>query len=103
MTGGATEFAPRRPLRLFPRPEAVDAVAPVPDAPPLLFRWRRHLHRIARAEGPERLAAEWWRTRHADRDYYCVEDEAGRRFWLYRQGRYGEAEPPRWFLHGVFP
>ncbi len=93
----------RRPLRLLGRPEPVQAVAPVPDAPPLLFRWRRRTHRIRRAEGPERLAAEWWRAERADRDYYCVEDEAGRRFWLFRQGLWGEGEPPRWFLHGIFP
>ncbi len=95
--------AARRPLRLLLRPEAVEAVAPLPDGPPLLFRWRRHSYRIRRAEGPERLAAEWWRQNAPDRDYYCVEDEAGRRFWLFRQGFYGEGEGPRWFLHGVFP
>ncbi len=93
----------RRPLCLLSRPEAVEAVAPVPDGPPLLFRWRRHSHRIRRAEGPERLSAEWWRQNAPDRDYYCVEDEAGRRFWLFRQGLYGEGGQPRWFLHGVFP
>lgn len=92
----------RRPLRLF-SPEAVEAMAPVPDAPPLLFRWRRRTHRIRRAEGPERLSAEWWRVQRPDRDYYCVEDEAGRRFWLYREGFFGEGDGPRWFLHGVFP
>jgi protein ImuB len=92
----------RRPVRLLARPEAVDAVAPVPDAPPLLFRWRRRIHRIRHAEGPERLAAEWWRNDQPDRDYYWVEDEAGRRFWLYREGLYGGALPPRWFLHGIF-
>ncbi len=93
----------RRPLRLLTRPEAVEAVAPLPDAPPLLFRWRRRIHRITRAEGPERLAGEWWRETEPDRDYYCVEDEAGCRFWLYREGAYGGEAVPRWFLHGVFP
>lgn len=93
----------RRPLRLFERPESVDAVAPLPDAPPLMFRWRRQIHRITHAEGPERLSAEWWRRRQADRDYYRVEDEAGRRFWLYRDDGVNGAGPPRWFLHGIFP
>jgi protein ImuB len=92
----------RRPLRLFVRPEAIEAMAPVPDSPPLLFRWRRTTHRIRRADGPERLAAEWWRESTADRDYYCVEDDAGCRFWLFRQGRYGADPPPRWFVHGIF-
>lgn len=93
-----------RPLRLLAHPETVEAVAPLPDAPPLLFRWRQCIHRIAHAEGPERLSAEWWRDSQPDRDYYRVEDEAGRRFWLYREGAYtaGEA-PPRWYLHGIFP
>ncbi len=93
----------RRPVRLFARPEPVEAMAPVPDAPPLLFRWRRRTHRVARAEGPERLSAEWWRQDAQDRDYYCVEDEAGRRFWLFREGLYGGAAAPRWFIHGLFP
>ena len=112
-----------RPLRLLPRPEPVDAVAEVPDGPPVLFRWRRVVHRVARAEGPERIAPEWWRKETpqdaATRDYYRIEDVAGRRFWLYRQGLYlpqgrgggkggFETRPstpearPRWYLHGIF-
>jgi protein ImuB len=99
-----------RPPRLLPRPEPVAAIAPVPDDPPMLFRWRRHSHRIVRAEGPERLAPEWWRRPsalgHDTRDYYRVEDADGRRFWLYREGLYdrdgGNSEPPRWYLHGFF-
>jgi len=96
---------PPRPLRLLPRPEPIEAVAPVPDDPPVLFRWRRLAHRLRRADGPERIAGEWWR-RGGDgfelRDYYRVEDEAGRRFWLYRAGLYRPTAPPRWFLHGIF-
>jgi protein ImuB len=94
--------AQRRPVRLLPQPEPIEAVAPVPDDPPLLFRWRRVPHRVARADGPERIAGEWWRGPAATRDYYCVEDEAGRRFWLYRDGLYRPDQRPRWFLHGVF-
>lgn len=101
--GGESAPEGRRPLRLFIRPEAVEAVAPLPDAPPLLFRWRRRIHRVAHAEGPERLSAEWWREGGLDRDYYCVEDVAGCRFWLYREGAYGGETIPRWFLHGIFP
>ena len=87
-----------RPLRLLSRPDPVEAVAPLPDGPPLLFRHGGRLHRLRRSEGPERLAGEWWRGDGApDRDYYVVEDEEGRRFWLCRQG-----VPGRWFLHGIF-
>jgi protein ImuB len=97
--------AARRPIRLLPRPEPIAAVAPVPDDPPILFRWRRLAHRVRRADGPERIAGEWWRgggEREAVRDYYGVEDEEGRRFWLFRAGLYRPEIPPRWFLHGLF-
>jgi protein ImuB len=98
-----------RPLRLLPRPEPIEAVAMVPDAPPVQFRWRGRAHRVARAAGPERLAAEWWRAPNAEtydpddwRDYYRVEDAAGARFWLYRHGPYGPGGTARWYLHGMF-
>ncbi|WP_244519971.1 MULTISPECIES: DNA polymerase Y family protein [unclassified Ensifer] len=93
-----------RPQRLFQSPEPVEAVAEVPEGPPRSFRWRRSLHRIARAEGPERIAAEWWVDGEtaAERDYFRVEDERGRRFWLFREGHYGGPTQPRWFMHGVF-
>jgi protein ImuB len=96
--------APVRPLRLFERPEPIDAVAEVPDGPPVRFRWRRALHQVVRAEGPERIAPAWWSAGpKPTRDYYRVEDEAGQRFWLYREGLYAlEAAYPRWFLHGLF-
>jgi protein ImuB len=98
-----------RPLRLLGRPEAVESVlAAAPDDPPRLFRWRGALHRVRLAEGPERIAAEWWRAPFETagllpaRDYYRVEDEAGARFWLFRAGPYGGEAPPRWWLHGLF-
>lgn len=94
-----------RPFRLFERAEPAEVVASVPDGPPVLFIWRRVTHKIIRATGPERIAPEWWRAGAegvAVRDYYAVEDEAGRRFWLYRAGAYDAAEPPRWYVHGVF-
>ena len=49
-----------RPVRLFERPELIEAVAQVPDGPPISFRWRHIRHQIAHAEGPERIALEWW-------------------------------------------
>lgn len=92
-----------RPLRLFARPEPVETIAEIPEGPPLRFRWRRALYEVARAEGPERIAAEWWREDGLTRDYYRVEDSAGHRFWLFREGLYDrETAAPRWFLHGLF-
>jgi protein ImuB len=99
-----------RPTRLFRRPEPVEAVmALTPDDPPTQFRWRGQLHRVRRAEGPERIGEEWWKGAIEDvrighiRDYYRVEDEAGARFWLFRAGLYGEPDtPPKWWMHGLF-
>ena len=97
-----------RPLRLFRRPEPIEVVAPVPDDPPILFRWRGLTHRVRLAEGPERLAREWWRSPFEDadparlRDYYRVEDEAGARFWLFRAGLYSAQASATWWLHGLF-
>lgn len=96
---------PTRPLSLFDPPQPVDAMAAVPDGPPRQFRWRRVLHTIVRAEGPERIAPEWsCRTGSTlTRDYYRVEDREGRRFWLFREGLYGRDEgEPRWYVHGLF-
>jgi len=92
----------RRPVRLFSRPEPVEAMAPVPDSPPVMFRWRNRAHRVVRADSAERIADEWWRRIAPERDYYVVEDEVGRRFWLFREGLYGAEPPPRWYVHGVF-
>ncbi len=95
--------APRRPLRLFAKPEPIEAVAEIPDGPPLRFRWRRVLHDVVLAEGPERIAMEWWKREAPTRDYFRVEDREGRRFWLYRVGIYGrETAHSDWFVHGVF-
>jgi protein ImuB len=94
---------PRRPIRLLERPEEVSAIASVPDGPPIRFRWRQCLHDVAHAEGPERIAMEWWRSAGLTRDYFRVETGEGQRFWLYRDGLYDQAGlAPRWYLHGVF-
>ena len=103
---------PLRPLRLFERPEQIKVIAQVPDGPPARFVWRRATHAVVRAEGPERVAMEWWRPEGEmlTRDYFRVEDEAGLRFWLYRDGLYdreieqeeGKAVQPNWFMHGLF-
>ena len=103
---------PLRPLRLFERPEQIKVIAQVPDGPPARFVWRRATHAVIRAEGPERVAMEWWRAEGTmlTRDYFRVEDETGLRFWLYRDGLYdreihqeeGRAVQPNWFMHGLF-
>ncbi len=99
-------LCPSRPLRLFGRPEPIEAIAEVPDGPPVRFRWRRVLHQVAHAEGPERIAMEWWRDQNGralTRDYFRVESREGVRIWVYREGLYGrELNEPRWFLHGLF-
>jgi protein ImuB len=100
-----SEEAPRRPLRLLAKPEPVDVIASVPSGPPRRFTWRNAQHRVVQAEGPERIAMEWWRhvAPQMTRDYFRVEDESGNRFWLYRDGLYGRETPEaRWFLQGVF-
>ena len=106
-----TDPSAPRPIRLLRTPEPVEVTAPVPDDPPILFHWRRRLHRVRAAAGPERIAAEWWRqSPPADvsetdriRDYYRVEDTDGARFWLFRTGLHGSSRTPRWYLHGLFP
>jgi protein ImuB len=97
---------PARPLRLFARPEPIETVAEVPDGSPSRFHWRQVSHEVAAAEGPERIAMEWWRDgpgRALTRDYFHVESKQGMRVWLYREGLYGRETPqPRWFVHGLF-
>jgi protein ImuB len=107
---------PLRPLRLFEKPEEIHhTMAAVPDGPPQRFRWRRALFEVARAEGPERIAMEWWRSvgesrsdnnktnQKPIRDYFRVETSEGQRFWLYRDGLYDQSGlAPRWYLHGIF-
>lgn len=100
-----------RPLHLFDPPQPVEVTMVDPAGPPHEFRWRRRLHPVARVEGPERIAAEWWTRLGGEqpgkggptRDYFRVEDVRGRRFWLFRHGLTGvEKADPRWFLHGLF-
>jgi protein ImuB len=114
-------LAPTRPIRMLARPELVEAIAEVPDGPPVRFRWRYVLHEVAHAEGPERIAMEWWRDRSGlvlMRDYFRVESHEGLRVWIFRawpkpltqEGE--EREGPKqefvrrrtigWFVHGVF-
>jgi len=92
-----------RPPRLLLRPEPIEAIATVPDGPPVRFRWRRALHEIVAAHGPERIEGEWWSEDGGPaRDYFRVEDRMGCRFWLFRAGLYRLTATPSWFLHGMF-
>ena len=113
--------AATRPLFMLCAPEPIEVIAEIPEGAPYRFRWRRVLHEVTAAHGPERISPEWWAdfmgegTPHhmahhmaqhnqKTRDYYRVEDRQGHRFWLYRDGLYDrETDTPRWFMHGVFP
>lgn len=111
---------PPRPAFLLGRPEIISVLAGVPEGAPQRFVWRRVARRIMRSEGPERIAPEWWRhigmtdRLPGTRDYYRLEDATGARYWVFREGFYGQSEDradadgdgrggePRWFVHGVF-
>lgn len=92
----------RRPIQLLPHPEKIIVTAPIPDYPPMNFTYRGKLHIIKKADGPERIEPEWWLEAGLHRDYYVVEDEEGKRYWLFRAGHYREDGKPDWFLHGFF-
>jgi len=94
-----------RPVKLLPRPEEIEALAEIPDGPPVRFKWRRVGYTVVKANGPERIADEWLQKEAPGftRDYYRVETLEGRRYWLFREGLYNsETTAPRWFLHGFF-
>ena len=95
-----------RPIRLFDPAEEIRVVYAVPEGPPAQFIWRRLTHRVIRFAGPERIAPEWWCDKPSTRlrDYYRIEDQTGKRFWIYRNGVLGDRRgaTPRWFVHGVF-
>jgi protein ImuB len=91
-----------RPARLFAEPEKIEAVAELPDHPPRLFIWRNMRHRVAKADGPERIHGEWWiseKETQLVRDYYRVETVDGSRYWLFRDAP--SEQGARWWLHGV--
>jgi len=95
----------QRPLKLLDRPEPIAVLYATPDGLPQRFRWRGQVHEVARAEGPERIAPEWWREKSTVRlrDYYRIEDGEGRRYWIYRHGLVGDGRggAPEWFLQGL--
>ena len=91
-----------RPVLLLPKPEPIEVTAPIPDYPPMLFRHKEKLHKIIKADGPERIEQEWWLQQGQHRDYYSVEDEEGHRYWLFRLGHYDTDKIYQWFIHGFF-
>lgn len=103
-----------RPVRMLAQPEQVSVMAQVPDGPPRQFVWRRCLRRVVRADGPERIAPEWWTylppapgergNMPRTRDYYRLEDSGGRRYWVFREGLYDDdrGAAPNWFVQGLF-
>ena len=97
-----------RPVCLINPPMRIEVSTMLPDDSPVQFRIGRQLHRIVRAEGPERLTSEWWRDTSLPwqmRDYYRIEDEQGARFWIFRGVKSAScsSHPTFWFLHGHLP
>ena len=90
------------PAFVLQRPQLIEVAAPVPDYPPMHFRYRNKLYTIAKADGPERIANEWWLDGAPYRDYYALEDKDGARYWVFRSGDYTGAPPHQWFIHGFF-
>ena len=102
-----------RPPFLISPPEPITVIAEVPEGPPARFVWRRATHHIVKAQGPERIAPEWWHTDPAKaardfqrvRDYYTLEDKSGARYWVFRAGLYQHEAvdgAPAWYMHGLF-
>lgn len=91
-----------RPLQLLSKPEPIEVAAPIPDYPPMLFRYKGKVYNIKKADGPERIEREWWLDEGEHRDYYRVEDEEGHRYWVFRSGHYSEDKSWQWFLCGFF-
>ena len=97
-----------RPAFLLARPEPIDVIAEIPEGPPARFTWRRVERRVQRAQGPQRIAPEWWgeigtQKKSRTRDYYRIEDEEGAGYWVFRAGLYGAEEgAPAWFVHGLY-
>ncbi|MGV8879736.1 MAG: Y-family DNA polymerase [Sphingobacteriaceae bacterium] len=90
-----------RPLLLLPKPERIQVTALLPDNPPMLFIYKSERHIIKKADDAERIESEWWLEEGAHRDYFVVEDQEGRRYWLFKSGHYSE-NTPQWFIHGFF-
>ena len=91
-----------RPIHLFKEPQPIEVTAPIPDYPPMSFRYMGKLHKVQKADACERIESEWWLDGGLHRDYYVVEDDEGKRYWLFRLGHYNDNNKPSWFIHGFF-
>lgn len=91
-----------RPINILQKPEPIDVMAPIPDYPPMNFRYKNRLYHVAKADACERIEPEWWLEEGLHRDYYIVEDEEGKRYWIFRLGHYETEVTPLWFIHGFF-
>lgn len=91
-----------RPTLLLNKPDKIEVSAPIPDYPPMTFRYKGQLHYIKKSDGPERIEREWWLDPGEHRDYYQVEDQEGKRYWLFRSGHYSDTASSDWFIHGFF-
>lgn len=92
----------QRPIHMLAAPEPIEVTAPIPDYPPMNFRYKGKLFQVAKADACERIEPEWWLEGGLHRDYYILEDEEGKRYWVYRSGHYESETVPLWFIHGFF-
>ena len=97
----------RRPQRIYRKPEAIMALAVLPDHPPRAFTWRGQRHSVVCADGPERVRGEWWvsaKEKGKVRDYFILEVESGERFWVFRigDGIHPDTGNLNWYMHGKF-
>jgi len=86
-----------RPLLLHQPPLPLEVMAVVPEGAPVRCRTSRFQFQVVRWWGPERIETGWWRGTTVRRDYYRVEAEDGRHFWVFCRLNDG-----RWFLQGEF-
>jgi protein ImuB len=92
---------------MYRPPEAIQALAVLPDHPPRAFTWRGQRYSVACADGPERVRGEWWVSDNEIgkvRDYYILEVESGERFWVFRggDGQHENTGSLNWYLQGKF-
>ncbi|MCE7064585.1 DNA polymerase Y family protein [Dyadobacter sp. CY326] len=90
-----------RPVHLLENPLIIRVAAPIPDYAPMLFKYKGKVYNIKRSDGPERIEREWWLEQGLHRDYFCLEDEDGARYWVFRLGYNGDNNS-NWFIHGFF-
>ncbi|MDE4142159.1 Y-family DNA polymerase [Phaeobacter gallaeciensis] len=97
---------PDRPIIIFPPEPVTTKGLGQPGQPPARFTWRRMSFTTLRADGPERIAPEWWfddpAWRSGLRDYWRVETREGPRLWLYHTPQAQAWPVQSWFAQGEF-